>query len=106
MSNPIRTYIVQDWQGGHRLILVQDQSRGVVEVLAGFEWVTYQEGDQFDSGAGIGRADALIQGIVNKAWDAGFRPAGYADVKNETTAIRAHLDDVRTIAFHKLGIPK
>lgn len=106
MSNPIRTHIVRDWGGSHRLILVKDQGRGQVDVLAGFEWVTYGEGDMFDLGAGIGRATELIQGIVDKAWEAGFRPAGFADVKNETTAIRAHLDDVRMIAFHKLGISK
>ena len=104
MSTPIRAYVVRDWQSSHRLILVQDQARGKVDVLAGFEWVTYEEGDQFDPGAGIRKADELIQGIVNAAWDAGFRPAGFADVKNETAAIRVHLDDVRTIAFHKLGI--
>jgi hypothetical protein len=104
MSDPIRTHIVRDWQGGHRLILIKDQGRGQVDVLAGFEWITCQEGDMFNPQDGVGNADALIQGIVNKAWDAGFRPAGFADVKNETDAIRAHRDDMRTIAFHKLGI--
>lgn len=104
MNNPIRTYIGHDWQGEHRLILTKDQGRGQIDVLAGFEWVTYDECAEFDRQAGISHADALIQGIVNKAWEAGFRPAGFADVKNETAAIRAHLDDVRTIAFHKLGI--
>lgn len=104
MSTPIRTHIARDWQGGHRLILVKDQTRGHIDVLAGFEWVAYQEGDAFDPQAGIGSADELIQGIVNKAWEAGFRPTGFADVKNETAALRDHLADVRTIAFHKLGI--
>lgn len=103
MSTPIRTHIVRDWNGGHRLILVQDQGREI-NVCVGFEWVTREEGDMFDSRDGIGKADELIQGIVNKAWEAGFRPVGFADVKNETAAMQRHLDDVRTIAFHKLGI--
>lgn len=104
MSDPIRTYITRDWQNSHRLILVQDRARGVVGVANDLFWTEYQEGDQFESSAGIGRADQLIQGIVDKAWDAGFRPAGYADVKNETAAISRHLEDFRSIAFHKLGI--
>lgn len=86
------------------MVLVEDQARGEVNVCVGFEWVTRSEGDAFDPQDGIGNAEALIQDIVNKAWDAGFRPAGFADVKNETTAIRAHLDDMRTIVFDKLGI--
>jgi hypothetical protein len=107
MADPIRTYIGRDWQGGHRLTLVKDQARlGQVDVLAGFEWVTYSEGEQFDPQAGISRADQLIQSIVNSAWEAGFRPAGYSDVRNETAALREHRDDLRKIAFHKLGIKK
>lgn len=90
--------------GGHRLVLVKNQVRGKVDVLADFKWTEYAEGDLFDPQAGIGDADQLIQSIVDRAWESSFRPAGFSDVKNETTAIRAHLDDVRTIAFHKLGI--
>jgi hypothetical protein len=104
MSTPIRTHIVRDWRGGHRLVLVQDHMRGEINVCVGFEWVTRGEGDMFDSQDGIGNADELIQGIVNKAWDAGFRPVGFADVKNETTAMQRHLDDLRKIAFHHLSI--
>lgn len=99
-----RSYIVRNWNGGHRLILVEDRARGIIGVANEFLWTEYQEGDRFDDGAGIGNADELIQSIVNRAWEAGFRPAGFTDVKNETTAIRAHLDDMKAIAFHKLGI--
>lgn len=102
--SPIRTCIARDWRGGHRLILIEDQAPGKIGVLAGFEWITCEEGDAFFGHEGIGNADQLIQGIMDKAWDAGFRPAGYADVKNETTALRAHLDDLRRIAFHHLGV--
>jgi hypothetical protein len=105
MAQPIRTHIARDWNGNHRLILIRDQGRNV-EVLAGFEWVIHEEGAMFDPNDGVGGADELIQGIMNKAWEAGFRPAGHADVKNETDALRSHRDDLRTIAFHQLGIPK
>jgi hypothetical protein len=41
---------------------------------------------------------------MDRAWDAGFRPRGFSDIQNETAAIRGHLDDMRTIAFHQLKI--
>jgi hypothetical protein len=43
---------------------------------------------------------------MDRAWEAGFRPAGFSDVKNETAAIKGHLEDMRAIAFHKIGIKK
>jgi hypothetical protein len=103
---PIRTHIARDWNGNHRLILIRDQGRNQIEVLAGFEWVLCEQGAMFNPNDGVGGADELIQSIMNKAWEAGFRPAGYADVKNETDALRSHRDDLRTIAFHQLGIAK
>lgn len=100
----IRAYVPRDWTGGHRLVLVQDQLRGKVDVLSDFTWVSYDEGSIFDQGAGIGRADEMIQQILDRAWEAGFRPSGYADVKNETASIREHLADMKAIAFHQLKI--
>lgn len=46
----------------------------------------------------------LVQSIMDEAWSNGFRPSGYGDLKESTAAIRGHLSDMRTIAFHKLGI--
>ena len=46
----------------------------------------------------------LVQSIMDEAWDNGFRPSGYGDLKESTQAIRGHLSDMRLIAFHKLGI--
>ena len=41
---------------------------------------------------------------MDKGWEAGFRPRGWADVKNETAALREHLSDLKAIAFHQLKI--
>lgn len=46
----------------------------------------------------------IAQAILDAAWDAGLRPNGFSDVKNETVAIRAHLNDMRCITFAKLNI--
>lgn len=74
------------------------------QVANGFTWTDHIEGDAWFSADGIGRADELIQAIVNEAWRVGFRPTGFEDTKNETTAIKQHLADMKTIAFHQLKI--
>lgn len=99
-----RCWIGKGWGGDHRLLVIQDHAPGKVRVSSGFTWDEYDEGGLFDHQAGIPAADSLIQSILDKAWDAGFRPAGFSDVKNETVALRDHLSDLRQIAFKKLGI--
>src|SRR4051812_10425887 len=100
----IRAYVFDNWDDRHRLCLVRDAGRGKIEVLTDLVWKEYDEGDMIDQQSGIGQGDEIIQQIMNKGWDAGFRPAGFADVKNETDAIRSHLADMKVIAFHQLKI--
>lgn len=99
------------WGDDYRLCIIKDtqleDGSHEIRIATGFEW-----GEPSDEGAalvrddGIGRAGELVQKIVDEAWEKGFRPTGFTDVKNETAAIRDHLKDMRTVAFHKLGIPK
>jgi hypothetical protein len=100
----VRVHINRDWRGGHRLLLVTDKGRGKIDVLTDFVWAEYDEGALFDLNAGIPGASEMIQQIVDRAWEAGFRPSGFGDVKNETAAIREHLSDMKAIAFHQLKI--
>lgn len=46
----------------------------------------------------------FLQAMLNAAWEAGLRPDGYKDIAGQMQAIREHRDDMRTIAFNKLGI--
>jgi hypothetical protein len=75
-----------------------------VNIATGFTWTEHSEGDLIGMGEGLPFADTLIQAIVDKGWEAGFRPKSFEDVKNETTALRSHLADMRAITFHKLKI--
>lgn len=104
MRQKPRVHIVRDWHADYRLVIVEDSERGKIKVATGFEWVNRAEGDMFDPQDGIGASGDLIQAIMDRAWEEGFRPSGYSDVKNETAAIREHLKDMRSIAFHKLGV--
>ena len=98
-----RVRIAQTWDD-FRLVVAQDEGAGVVRVASGFEWVEHRQGDMYGPDDGIGLARPLIQKIMDEAWEHGFRPSGFSDVKNETAAIKGHLSDMRAIAFHKLGM--
>jgi hypothetical protein len=111
MRTKPRVWLGRNWEGGHRLAVIEDiypptSGKQKIRVCTGFQWQEYDEGSLLDHFSGISQADELIQAIVDKAWEEGFRPSGFADVKNETAAIKSHLDDMRTVAFHKLGIQK
>jgi hypothetical protein len=104
-----RVHIQRSWmEEGHRLIVARDTRRPgkncLVEIATGFTWNEHDEADAWVATDGIASADHLIQGIVDKAWEAGFRPRGFSDIKNETAALREHLADMKRVAFHQLRI--
>jgi len=107
MHTKPRVWIPKSWSGGHRLIITRDKfGSSKIDVLRDFVWDEIDEGGFIDHMQGVGQADELIQAIVDRAWEAGFRPSGFSDVKNETAALRDHLADMKTIAFHQLQIKR
>ncbi|RUV65834.1 hypothetical protein EOA64_00380 [Mesorhizobium sp. M1A.F.Ca.IN.022.02.1.1] len=50
--------------------------------------------------------EAFLRAVLNAAWDAGLRPDGYLDTRESMGATNAHLQDMRAIAFHKIGAIK
>lgn len=38
---------------------------------------------------------ALMQKIMDAAWNEGMRPTGFAEIKNQTQAMQNHIDDLR-----------
>lgn len=46
-----------------------------------------------------GDVSGFLQAALQAAWDLGMRPQGFADHKNELTAVRYHLEDMRTLAM-------
>ena len=43
--------------------------------------------------------EQFIQGVLDAAWEAGFRPIGFKDIQRETGALQNHLDDMRRLVF-------
>lgn len=42
--------------------------------------------------------DGFLLTMLELAWSRGLRPKGFADFTNEITAVRYHLEDMRTLA--------
>lgn len=49
---------------------------------------------------------SFLRAALNCAWDMGLRPDGYLDTRESMKATTAHLQDMRAIAFHKVGAQK
>lgn len=54
----------------------------------------------------LGTQREFMQAMLDGAWEAGLRPTGYGNVAEELRASDGHLQDMRAIAFGKLGIEK
>jgi hypothetical protein len=110
--NHVRAMLLKNYGTGHTLMLSRDDvlkrhpgGMGcTVYVASGFEWKETYEGAFIEPHEGIRNADQIVQAIMDEAWANGFRPRGFGDVQNETAALREHLKDVRTVAFHILKI--
>jgi hypothetical protein len=49
---------------------------------------------------------SFLRAALNAAWDLGLRPDGFLDVRESMKATTAHLEDMRALAFHKIGAQK
>lgn len=78
-----------------------------VEVLQPFQFKSYDCNTKVpdDEIALIGsyfsedEVTGFLQCMMDAAWSRGMRPTGFADHAHELTAVRAHLSDMRALAF-------
>lgn len=95
--NDVKLFLVQTEPGGHRFIgtalVMSDANESGSETPA--------DGRILPRGA---NQRDLLQAIVDGAWEAGFRPSGYGDIRESLAAIDAHLQDMRALAFHATGV--
>lgn len=106
-----RAYIkYEGWNDAYRFALVHDGADRKCFYLDGMSFKEFPEGGHTEPLDPYKIENAppireMLQAIVDAAWDEGFRPKGFSDVKNETTAIKNHLADMRALAFYKVGAP-
>lgn len=48
----------------------------------------------------------FLRAALNAAWEMGLRPDGFDDTRESMKATNRHLEDMRSIAFGKLGVEK
>lgn len=86
-----------------------------IELFAGVEWpngdldivqpvtLKREDADMFHQPfITLGREQA--QNLMDELWNCGLRPSDGAGSAGQQAATEKHLADMRTIAFHKLGI--
>ena len=104
--------------GKFRMLLVSNP------IEASIDFILYSEGDTGRNVAGpltlkfierggyvsdptfrLGKEEAMdfLRSVMDQAWELGVRPTGY---DNDLGATKQHLEDMRSISFHKLGITK
>ncbi len=50
--------------------------------------------------------DSFLRAVLNAAWELGLRPDGFNDTRESMAATNKHLEDMRTLAFYKIGAEK
>lgn len=71
------------------------------------ESVTYRQlGDGVASRSFVEVTRDAARGLMDDLWAAGIRPTEFKHTEAATKAMAAHLEDMRTVAFAKLEIPK
>ena len=99
-------HINDDWlcRDGYTLLAqVKDfDSRKLVRFEQTLEPI--EGGCYIGSDAGIFLAGDEAQQLMNELWRVGLRPKNGAGAVAHTESLQAHLDDLRTVAFHALKI--
>jgi hypothetical protein len=95
------------WEPGPALHIGQKAHNGGLAVLRRFEFGHIAEHEHGGAPVLAGAdAEAFLRAAMNAAWELGLRPDGYLDTRESMTATNAHLQDMRALAFHKLGATK
>lgn len=91
MSPNYHVHISNGYGPGHRLYISWDDftaPRGpngdtAIHIVTGLTTAVHEAGDDYNVTDGLRNADALIQAIIDAAWEKGFRPVGYTDVRRK-----------------------
>jgi hypothetical protein len=102
MTSELKMYVNAAIWNDRLEVLLQvperDQATGLKQIVTSMTIETKEPGRVVDPSFAMSYGDA--KALMNQLWNAGIRPT---DVK-DSTALEAHLLDMRMIAFKKLGI--
>lgn len=102
----LKAYIDRNYWDGIRIHLVQEDEHGVA-VAQPLVMKRLEEKDQGliqPPAISIRHNDEqLLQSIVDQAWDLGIRPRYARETTPEVNAVKAHLEDMRSLVFKGKG---
>jgi hypothetical protein len=76
-------------------------------ICTSFNFAAYTPGEKVYPTLEAGpESKEFLRAALSAAWNAGFRPEGFNDTRESMKATNAHLQDMRAIAFHKIGAAK
>ena len=76
---------------------------GEATALSNIEYTKHIPGDLIKN---VPVDRGLLQSIVDACWKVGIRPEALNAIDSEIGATKRHLEDMRSIAFHKVGAEK
>jgi len=79
---------------------------GSILVITSFEMMALPDGARAPDEPPVYDGEGFLRAALNAAWEAGLRPDGFNDTREGMAATKAHLADMRAIAFHKIGAEK
>jgi hypothetical protein len=105
-SGQIRVDTHQDFLTDQFMVRIAEFSRGqIMSVADPLTFSKVEQGSLVAPTIKVGGRE-FLQACLEAAWEAGMRPVGYGDTKEQAKALNAHLQDMRSIAFHKIGAQK
>jgi hypothetical protein len=102
VNEGIKVRTRQVWQSGGTEVQILQGDKVMVATLV--DRLPAGEPVVITIGQEIG--DEFLRACMNAAWEIGMRPDGYHDVRENMKATDAHLQDMRALAFGKLGVEK
>lgn len=94
----------QPWTQAIELRLGVEDENGNYDVATGLTMERAVEGNRVDPFVSL--KPEVAQQLMDELWHAGIRPAQGEGSAGQAQAMQRHLDDMRTITFHALKVPK
>lgn len=91
------------WQRTTQLMIVREGAReGIRSFVLPFSLAPVEDHVPYGGPPTLDGPDfdvrGFLQAALEAAWNAGLRPLGFSDVRNELAAVRYHLEDMRKLA--------
>lgn len=104
-NKPLRFSVVRQWNDfgfDIRAAYREPTPSSVIAVAQPVEFKTVPVGSLMQSMLSLTEEDC--RALMDELWAAGIRPSNGEGSVGVVAALKHHLDDMRTVAFHKVGI--